>query len=163
MSSYQNAQQMAQMQQMAEGLQAMENQLKDLELQRQIFEQQLQGIEFTKDTIENLEKIEGENETIIPIGSETFLRTKMQKPEKLIVNIGAGYLVEQGVKECKELQEKRKESMVNLLKNIDSSIEELYAQLEKYRPIFQSMVQQMNLAQQASAGVPSKINPDDIG
>lgn len=151
------------MQQMARGLQAMENELKNLELQRQIFEQKLQDIQITKVTIENLEKMEDEQESIIPIGSEAFLRTQIEKPQTLIVNIGARYLIEQGVSECKDLHEKKEEQLKKALNIIDDRMNELIDQSEKIRPVLESMIQQMNLAQQAGAGIPKKINPADIG
>jgi prefoldin alpha subunit len=132
-------------QQMAYFLQFAEEQMKDLEVQRQVVEQGIQDITGTMYTIEKLDKEAGDDNgmmnAILPVGVGGFIRTAMQKPATYMISIGAKYFMETDYEAGNKILGAQKEKMVSTLGIIDQRLKQLSQQSEKIRPILEQKMQ----------------------
>ncbi|MBU0530739.1 MAG: prefoldin subunit alpha [Candidatus Aenigmatarchaeota archaeon] len=80
--------------------QILHRQLEQINEQAMLVERKEMEIAISKEALEELNNIKEGNETLIPIGGETFTFGKVKDPKKTLVNIGAGILVEKNVKDA---------------------------------------------------------------
>lgn len=81
-------------------------------------------------TIEELETLEGEKETMIPIGSGSFVHAKLNKIDNVVINIGAGISVEKSVEGAKETLTKRKEELSKVLEKMNQSLAQITQRMQ---------------------------------
>jgi prefoldin alpha subunit len=61
--------------------------------------------------LESLEKEKENSELLVPIGGTSYIRAKLDNPDKIIVGIGAGVSVEKTRQEAKDIIKKRLEDL----------------------------------------------------
>jgi prefoldin alpha subunit len=61
--------------------------------------------------LESLEKKEENSELLVPIGGSSYIGARLDKPDKIIVGIGAGVSVEKTRQEAKDIIKKRLEDL----------------------------------------------------
>jgi len=150
-------------QQMAYFLQFAQDQLKELDVQRQVVEQGIQDISSTMFTIEKLDKEPAdENGTlnaIIPVGAGGFIRTSMQKPAFYTISIGAKYFMETDYETGTKILGAQKEKMVSTLGIIDQRMKQLAEQSEKIRSTLEQRIQ----AIKSDTGAATRVSQSDQG
>ncbi len=63
--------------------------------------QMLGDMNNVKETLDRIGEVKGRN-TLAPIGSGTYLHSKAEDVDSVVVGVGAGYLVEKSVDEAKQ-------------------------------------------------------------
>lgn len=151
-------------QQMAYFLQFAEEQMKELEVQRQVVEQGIQDITGTMYTIEKLDKETGDENgimnVVLPVGAGGFIRTSMQKPATYTISIGAKYFMEVDYDAGTKILGAQKEKMVSTLGIIEDRMKQLSQQSEKIRPLLE---QKMQALKSGEGGGISTLPPSDQG
>jgi len=66
---------------------------------------------YASKTLEGLEKEKEKSELLIPIGGSSYIRAKLENPDKVIVGMGAGVSVEKTLQEAKEILKKRMDDL----------------------------------------------------
>ncbi|MCJ7572378.1 MAG: prefoldin subunit alpha [Candidatus Thermoplasmatota archaeon] len=69
-------------------------QLNQLEMQSQYIQAAIMDYNKARLTIEQLKKLEKETEMMIPIGGGAFINTTAKKQEKILIEVGAGIVIE---------------------------------------------------------------------
>ena len=80
---------------------------------------------YAQATLAGLEKESDKSEVLVPIGGTSYVRAKLDNPEKVIVGMGAGVSVEKTREEAKEIIKKRLEDVDKTRK----SIQQQYSQI----------------------------------
>jgi prefoldin alpha subunit len=80
---------------------------------------------YAQAALEGLDKETEKSEILVPIGGTSYIRAKLDNPDKIIVGMGAGVSVEKTREEAKEIVKKRLEDMDKTRK----SIQEQYTQV----------------------------------
>ena len=70
-----------------------------------------QDLTYANMTLESLEKEKENSELLVPIGGTSYIRAKLDNPDKIIVGIGAGVSIEKTRQEAKETIKKRLEDL----------------------------------------------------
>jgi prefoldin alpha subunit len=70
-----------------------------------------QDLTLANMTLESLEKEKENSELLVPIGGNSYIRAKLDNPDKIIVGIGAGVSVEKTRQEAKDVIKKRLEEL----------------------------------------------------
>jgi prefoldin alpha subunit len=70
-----------------------------------------QDLTYANMTLESLEKERENSELLVPIGGTSYIRAKLDNPDKIIVGIGAGVSVEKTRQEAKDVIKKRLEDL----------------------------------------------------
>ncbi|MCL4411278.1 MAG: prefoldin subunit alpha [Candidatus Marsarchaeota archaeon] len=97
----------------------------------------LNDLNTTKVTLENMDSINGHS-ILAPISNSSYLYGKVEAGDKIIINIGAGYMIEETVEEAKSfvsrMIEKESKYITELSKNkgeLESAILDLNYRLEQ--------------------------------
>ncbi len=118
-----------------------------LKEQKKLFSEQLsllkEAIEEdvrTERTIEKQEKKKGKK-VMCPLGSECYYISEIKNAEKIIVNVGAGILIEKNLKEAKKFLSSRKTELQINKNNIEKKLEKIERELIKIEPEIQRILQ----------------------
>jgi prefoldin alpha subunit len=82
-------------------------------------------LSYARMTLEGLEKESEKSELLVPIGGTSYVRARLENPDKIIVSMGAGVSVEKTREEAKEIIKKRLED----LDKTRTSIQQQFAQV----------------------------------
>lgn len=82
-------------------------------------------LSYARMTLEGLEKESEKSELLVPIGGTSYVRARLENPDKIIVGMGAGVSVEKTREEAKEIVKKRLED----LEKTRASIQQQFAQV----------------------------------
>ncbi len=115
----------------------LESRLDALLKQREMMASKMIEIQNTLGSMDEIEKCK--EEVIFPIGAEAYVFGKVADKKKLMVDIGAGVILEKTVEETKEILNKRKNDIENALNSMQKDIGEMSAALDQLGPELQSM------------------------
>ena len=76
-------------------------------------------------TIEELEKERAGAQTMVPIGSGSFVYANLDMIDKVVVNVGAGISIEKSVPEAKEILQRRKSELDKILEKMNTTLGQL--------------------------------------
>lgn len=102
-------------------------------------------------TISSIEDLEKNQENILfRLGSETYTHGKVTDKNKLLVEIGAGIVLEKSIEESKQTLNKRREEMENALREIQTNISKISNAMNKLTPEINELIQKSQM--QPAAG-----------
>jgi prefoldin alpha subunit len=67
----------------------------------------LRELSYTHLTLEGVEKEQSDASILVPIGGGSFIRAKLEAPDKIIVGMGAGVSIEKTIAEAKDIVHNR--------------------------------------------------------
>jgi prefoldin alpha subunit len=89
--------------------------------------------------LEGLEKEKENSELLIPIGSNSYIKAKLENPDKVIVGMGAGVSVEKTLQEAKEIVKNRQKNLektrVSLQQQLSQAAEKISEDREKFESL----------------------------
>jgi len=112
------------MQEFQKQAQLMQNQLETLE-------NQTGELETVKDTLSCIEKGNGDEDVLIPLGSGVFIKGVLKGNEKIVMNVGADLVVEKSVSNALKLVDEQIEKMGEIKGNVAQEINEIMMNLQK--------------------------------
>ena len=80
---------------------------------------------YAQMTLDGLEKENEKSELLVPIGGTSYIRAKLDNPDKIIVGMGAGVSVEKTRQEAKEIIKNRQQD----LDKAKTSVQQQFAQV----------------------------------
>lgn len=98
-------------------------------------------------TISSIDEIDKNQENILfKLGSEAFAYGNVSNKNKVLVDIGAGIVMEKSIEDGKETINKRREEMENMLKEIQTNIFQISNAMNQLGPEINDMIQKSGLA-----------------
>ena len=85
----------------------------------------LADLAYAQMTLEGLEREDEKSELLVPIGGTSYIRARLDNPDKVIVGMGAGISVEKTRQEAKEIIKKRQQD----LDKARTSVQQQFAQV----------------------------------
>ena len=85
----------------------------------------LADLAYAQMTLEGLEKENEKSELLVPIGGTSYVRAKLDNPDRVIVGMGAGVSVEKTRQEAKGIIKKRQQD----LDKARTSVQQQFAQV----------------------------------
>ena len=122
-----------QMRQMLSDLRFLENSARILQSRLDIVTASLSETLTAISTLEGTKGKPGETETLIPIGSGSFLKAKLADPKKAIVGIGAGVCIEKSTDDSVKELRLRSSELEKARATITNQLEQVLAQTDAYR------------------------------
>ncbi len=102
-------------------------------IQRKIVELELVQSELDK-TIESLEyfdSLDGSVEALMNLGGGVFAYVDVKDSKKMLVDVGAGVIIEKEVKDAIETLKKRKENIQQNVSQLEQALQQIVNQAEK--------------------------------
>ena len=114
--------------------QLLDQNIKKLKEQLEVADSQLVDAMATLQSLDEVAGLQGGQEVLVPFNNGIFARATLHKPEKLLLNVGAGVVVDRSIAETRALIEKQTDELqefrVALAQNIDRLVSRA-AQIEK--------------------------------
>ncbi|MCJ7720326.1 MAG: prefoldin subunit alpha [Candidatus Hadarchaeum sp.] len=122
-------------------LQQIFNELQNYEAMADLLRQQINMIansltelSMTVETIKTIRELELGTEILVPIGSDSFVTTKLAATDKVITGLGADVSAEQSVDGAKQMLEARITELGRVLEQARQELEKIGKQIEELRP-----------------------------
>ncbi|HEV8049967.1 MAG TPA: prefoldin subunit alpha [Thermoplasmata archaeon] len=128
-------------------LDAYRNQLNQLLQQHQYLSASRGDHERAKSTLEGLDRVPAASELLIPVGGETYLRGAPAASTKVLIGIGAGFVVELERPQVTELLAQR-------VGKIDQATRELEGQMQTLEERIQLLSRRLDALARATSGAP---------
>jgi prefoldin alpha subunit len=91
-------------------------------------------------TLESLEKEKENSELLVPIGGTSYLRAKLDNPDKIIVGMGAGVSVEKTRQEARDIIKKRLEDLEKARTATQQQFTQVAERISQDRERFETLV-----------------------
>jgi prefoldin alpha subunit len=93
--------------------------------------------------LEGLEKEKENSELLVPIGGNSYIKAKLDNPDKIIVGMGAGVSVEKSSKEAKEIVKQRLENLEKTRTSFQQQLAQVAEKIEEDREKFEHLVAEL--------------------
>jgi len=102
-------------------------------IQKKILEIELARSELdnTIESLEYFESLDGTVEALMNLGGGVFAYVDVKESKKMLVDIGAGVIVEKEVKEAIDTLNKRKDKMQNTVSKLEEMLDTIVTRAEK--------------------------------
>lgn len=94
-------------------------------------------------TLEGLEKEKENSELLVPIGGNSYIKTKLQNPDNIIVGMGAGVSVEKTLQEAKEIVKQRLENLEKTRASLQQQFAQVAERINEDREKFENLVAEL--------------------
>ncbi|MEM0007162.1 MAG: prefoldin subunit alpha [Candidatus Bathyarchaeia archaeon] len=94
-------------------------------------------------TLEGLEKQKENAELLVPIGGNSYIRARLETPDKVTVGIGAGVSVEKTLQEAKEIIRKRLEDLEKSRASLQQQFSQVIDRINEDRERFEELAAQL--------------------
>jgi prefoldin alpha subunit len=116
----------------------LESRLGNIARQRDMIVSKIMEIQSTLITVEEIEK--GSEDVLFPVGSAAYIRGKPADKEKIIVEIGAGVVMEKTLVETKKLLKDRKKELELAIDSLGKEMQNMASSMQKIEADAQEMV-----------------------
>ncbi|MEM3725403.1 MAG: prefoldin subunit alpha [Candidatus Bathyarchaeia archaeon] len=91
-------------------------------------------------TLEGLEKEKENSEILVPIGGNSYIKAKLENPDKIIVGMGAGISVEKTLQEAKEIIKNRLESLEKTRMSLQQQLAQIAERMSEGKEKFDNLL-----------------------
>ncbi len=98
---------------------------------------------FASMTLEGLEKQKENAELLVPIGGNSYVKAKLETPDKVTVGIGSGVSVEKTLQEAKEIIKKRLEDLEKSRTSLQQQFSQVVDRINEDRERFEELAAQL--------------------
>ncbi|MEM2118331.1 MAG: prefoldin subunit alpha [Candidatus Bathyarchaeia archaeon] len=97
-------------------------------------------LSYASMTLEGLEKEKENSELMVPIGGNSYIKARLDNPDKVIVGMGAGVSIEKTLQEAKEIIKKRLENLENTRIALQQQLAQIAERIGEDREKFEALV-----------------------
>jgi prefoldin alpha subunit len=98
---------------------------------------------YASTTLESLDKEKENTELLVPIGGTSYIRARLDNPDKVIVGMGAGVSVEKTREEAKDIIKKRLEDLDKTRMSMQQQFSQVARKTNEDRDKFEALVAAM--------------------
>ncbi|MBI2545411.1 MAG: prefoldin subunit alpha [Candidatus Aenigmarchaeota archaeon] len=120
----------------------LESRLESAARERELVSEKFMEVVSTISALENIEK--NSDNILFKMGSEVYANGKLDGNNKLLIEIGAGIVVEKSLEEGKQILTKRREELERLSKETQNNIEQITEMLNKMAPELNELMKKGN-------------------
>jgi len=103
----------------------------------------LTDLTYANMSLEGIEKEKENSALLVPIGGNSYIRAKLENPDKIVVGIGAGVSVEKTLPETKEIMKKRLESLQKTRMSLQQQFAQVAGRIGEGREKFERLVAEL--------------------
>lgn len=100
-------------------------------------------LNYASMTLEGVEQEKENSELFVPIGANSYIRAKLENPDRIIVGIGAGVSIEKTLPETKEIMKKRLESLEKTRTSLQQQLAQIADRINEDREKFENLVAEL--------------------
>lgn len=107
----------------------LDQELKKVEEQYRLLDQSITNIEVTKLNLDEVKKIKN-TEILASLAEGIFVKAKIDKIDKVFINVGKGIIIEKNINEAKEILNKRVEELSVLKSLLTKEAEKILGEIK---------------------------------
>lgn len=101
----------------------------------------------TLESLRELKHVEADVEILVPMGSGTFVKARLEKPEDVIMGVGADISVKKPIDQALKDLESRVEELERIKKEHSAKYEDIVRRLQALAPVVEQILAQAKMAQ----------------
>lgn len=105
--------------------QMLDQHIKKMQSQIETITSQLMEASATKNSLDELDKVKAGNEIFVPISSGIFVKASIKETSDVLINVGAGAVVQKDLLSAKKLVQKQLEDMKKVHEKMVSEVEKM--------------------------------------
>ena len=106
-------------------LQMIDAQIKQIQKQIQLIDNQVNELNFMQESIEEIKNVEPGTEILVPLSSGIFLKAELKDVNTALVNVGSGVTVEKTMEQTKALLAAQQNELLSYQQDLDATLAEL--------------------------------------
>jgi len=124
----------------------LESRFENMVKQRDVLASKIVELQTTLNTIDEMKT---GDDVLFSLGSSAYAKGKLSDKNKIIVEVGAGVVLEKGLDEAKQILSSRANEIQRVLMKIQREITEISSELERLEPEIQQIADEMNKKSEA--------------
>ena len=104
--------------------QMLDQQIKQLDKQHTVLNDQLVELMATRQSLEDMEKVKEKTEILVPLSSGIYAKAEIKDSKKFIVNVGANIALVKDINSTKKLMETQIDEMKKLRETLVNQLQE---------------------------------------
>jgi len=124
----------------------LESRFENMVKQRDVLASKIVELQTTLNTIDEMKT---GDDVLFSLGSSAYAKGKLSDKNKIIVEVGAGVVLEKGLDEAKQILSSRANEIQRVLMKIQREISEISSELERLEPEIQQIADEMNKKSEA--------------
>ncbi len=104
-------------------------------------------LKYANSTLEGLEENKIGSELLVPIGGNSYIKAKLDDPDRVIVGMGAGISVEKTFQEAKEVIKKRWEGLEETKDSLQQRFGQVAQKIDEDRSELQGIANEISKGQ----------------
>jgi len=134
-----------------------EEELRRLSVEMRFFEQTAEAIQsrigmvntlitdltYASMALEGLGKEKENSELLVPIGGSSYIKARLENPDKVMVGMGAGISVEKTLQEAREIIKKRVENLEKTRLSLQQQLAQVAEKLSEHREKFENLLAEL--------------------
>ena len=101
----------------------------------------LADLAYAQMALEGLEREDEKSELLVPIGGTSYIRAKLENPDRVIVGMGAGVSVEKTRQEAKEIIKKRQQDLDKARTSVQQQFAQVAERISQDRERIEALVE----------------------
>jgi prefoldin alpha subunit len=93
--------------------------------------------------LEGLEKEKENSELLVPIGGNSYIKAKLENPDRVVVGMGAGVSVEKTLQEAKDIVKKRQENLEKTRTSLQQQFAQVAERINEGREKFEGLAAEL--------------------
>ncbi len=119
-----------------------QNQIEQVSKHLQLWSEQIEEIENSKQALEELAKVSLGSEMLVPMADGIFVRANFADKETVIINVGADTAVEKSFPQGIELLEKQREDILQRIAQAETVLEEMQVEAMRIYKIVEELAKE---------------------
>ena|GEM_PF-175529 len=103
----------------------------------------LSDVNLAIETIRNLSTIKAGTEVLVPIGGNSYIKTRVVDTTRVVVGLGSNVAAQKSVKEAEEALTSRCEEIERLIQTFNQKLAELGEEINKLQPETQKLLEKL--------------------
>jgi prefoldin alpha subunit len=124
-------------------LRFLENNAEEVQSRINMMNAIITDLTYASMTLEGLEKEKENSELFVPIGSNSYIKARLENPDKIIVGMGAGVSIEKTLPEAKEIIKKRLDNLDKTRASLQQQLAQVADRISEDREKFENMVAEL--------------------
>ncbi|MBI4020569.1 MAG: prefoldin subunit alpha [Candidatus Aenigmarchaeota archaeon] len=123
--------------------QLLQKHFEELRMQGMMVERKMAEFETTRQALEDIKNADAKNETLVPLGSGLYTYGKITDKARMLVDIGAGVMVNKEIKDAAQLLEGKKKDLGSITLQLQREMENVAEQINSIAPQLERALQEM--------------------
>lgn len=104
-------------------LQLLDQQIKQIQQQLVLLEQQISDLTILEESLNEIKKVELNSEILAPLGAGVFIKASIKDNKEVLMNVGSNINVKKKIPDAIEIVKAQKEELQNIIRQTENELQ----------------------------------------